>query len=100
MLSYASVRSISLLRIVATCVIVLAVIALSVGDADARRKKKRIGHGKPPPFSHIVLDAKTGKALEAFKADERRFPASLTKVMTLYLLFEQMETGNLKLNSP
>jgi D-alanyl-D-alanine carboxypeptidase len=79
---------------------VLVALAVGVGDADARKKKKRVGHGKAPPFSHIVLDAKTGKALEAFKADERRFPASLTKVMTLYLLFEQMEAGKLKLGSP
>jgi D-alanyl-D-alanine carboxypeptidase len=74
-------------------------LALSLGDADARRKKKRIGHAKPPPFSHIVLDAKTGKTLEAFNADDKRYPASLTKVMTLYLLFEQIEAGKLTLSS-
>jgi D-alanyl-D-alanine carboxypeptidase len=79
---------------------VLTALAVSVGDADARRaKKKRVRPGPPPPFSHIVLDAKSGKVLENFKADERRFPASLTKVMTLYLLFEQMESGKLKLGS-
>ena len=97
---YASVCRVPLGRIAAICVIVLTAISLGAGDADARRKKKRIGHGKPPPFSHIVLDAKSGKALEAFKADERRYPASLTKVMTLYLLFEQIEAGKLKLSTP
>ena len=99
-MSYASVCRAPLFRIAAICVIVLTAIALSVGDADARRKKKRFRPGPPPPFSHIVLDAKTGKALETFKADEKRFPASLTKVMTLYLLFEQIEAGKLKLGSP
>jgi D-alanyl-D-alanine carboxypeptidase len=89
-----------LVRIAAIAVIALTVVALSVGDADARHKrKKRIGHGYRPALSHIVLDVKTGKALESFKADDKRFPASLTKVMTLYLLFERMEAGELKLGS-
>jgi len=87
-------------RIAAIAIVALTAVALTAGDADAGRKKKRVVHRYTPPFSHIVLDAKTGKTLETYKADEKRFPASLTKVMTLYLLFEQMEAGKLKPDSP
>jgi D-alanyl-D-alanine carboxypeptidase len=43
----------------------------------------------------MVVDANTGRVLHAFAADEPRFPASLTKVMTLYLVFELIEQGRL-----
>ena len=95
-MSYLGIRRVPVFRIAAICVIVLTALAVGVSDADARRKKKR---APSPPFSHIVLDVKSGKALESFKADERRYPASLTKVMTLYLLFEQMEAGQFKLDT-
>lgn len=44
-------------------------------------------------YSGIVIDAKTGEVLYETKADTLRYPASLTKLMTLYLLFDAMETG-------
>jgi D-alanyl-D-alanine carboxypeptidase len=53
-----------------------------------------------PGFSTIVVDAKTGELINAAKADELRHPASLAKVMTLYLLFSELESGRLRLNSP
>jgi D-alanyl-D-alanine carboxypeptidase len=46
----------------------------------------------------IVVDADTGTVLEATEATARWYPASLTKVMTLYLTFEQIEAGHLKLD--
>jgi D-alanyl-D-alanine carboxypeptidase len=46
----------------------------------------------------IVVDADTGTVLEASEATVRWYPASLTKVMTLYLTFEQIEAGHLKLD--
>jgi len=99
-MSASRIPNIFSMRFAAIFVVVLTAFAISIGDADARRKRQRIGHGSPPPFSHIVLDAKSGRVLEAFKADERRYPASLTKVMTLYLLFEQIESGKIKLGTP
>jgi len=53
-----------------------------------------------PKYAGIVIDAKTGKTLYADNADAYRFPASLTKVMTLYIVFEELEAGRLSLNSP
>jgi D-alanyl-D-alanine carboxypeptidase len=51
------------------------------------------------PYSDIVVDANSGKVLHETNPDARRHPASLTKIMTLYLLFEQLEAGKLKLDS-
>ena len=53
-----------------------------------------------PPYAAIVLDDKTGQVLHEDHADEPRHPASLTKIMTLYLLFEQIEAGTFKLDTP
>ncbi|WP_136619018.1 MULTISPECIES: D-alanyl-D-alanine carboxypeptidase [Mesorhizobium] len=48
----------------------------------------------------IVVDAKTGKVLYSADANGRRYPASLTKMMTLYLTFEAMAKGEISRNSP
>jgi D-alanyl-D-alanine carboxypeptidase len=52
------------------------------------------------PDATIVVDAKTGKTLYASSADGKRYPASLTKMMTLYLLFEALDHGRTELSSP
>lgn len=46
--------------------------------------------------SSIVIDAQSGNILYADKAEELRYPASLTKLMTLYITFNALETGKLK----
>lgn len=51
-------------------------------------------------FSALVLNASTGEQLYAVDADAARFPASLTKMMTLYLLFEAVAEGRYSLSSP
>lgn len=58
------------------------------------------GGGMGPAFAAIVVDANTGRTLYARSENELRHPASITKVMTLYLLFEQIEKGRLRLDSP
>jgi len=58
------------------------------------------GSSYRPPYSDIVIDANSGEVLHEDAADEPRHPASLTKIMTAYLLFEQLEAGNLKLDTP
>ena len=65
-------------------------IAVALGSAPAAAN---------PKYAGIVIDAKTGKTLYAHDADELRYPASLTKMMTLYLTFEALERGALKLNT-
>jgi D-alanyl-D-alanine carboxypeptidase (penicillin-binding protein 5/6) len=51
-----------------------------------------------PKYAAMLLDAKSGEVLYTRQADATRFPASITKVMTLYLAFEQMAAGRLKLS--
>lgn len=47
----------------------------------------------------MAIDGNTGDVLYASNADEQRYPASLTKMMTLYLVFEEIESGRLSLQS-
>ncbi len=51
-------------------------------------------------LAEIVLDTNSGRTLYALNENEPRYPASITKVMTLYLLFEQLDRGSLRLDSP
>lgn len=53
-----------------------------------------------PKYAGIVVDAKTGKVLYGEDADELRYPASLTKMMTLYLAFEALEAGRISKSTP
>ena len=48
----------------------------------------------------LVVDANSGRVLHTQAADAPRYPASLTKVMTLYLVFELIEAGKLNLDTP
>jgi D-alanyl-D-alanine carboxypeptidase len=52
-----------------------------------------------PPFSAYAVDGNSGHVLYGRDENEERHPASLTKVMTLYLLFEQLEKKHLTLDS-
>ena len=69
-----------------TYAVVFAFIAVAVtsNPADAARRRS----GKNHKFAEIVMDASTGRVLSAQNADKRLYPASLTKMMTLYLVFE------------
>src|SRR5690349_18275359 len=49
-------------------------------------------------YAAIVVDAKSGEVLYANHADSPRYPASLTKMMTLYLTFEALASGKLHLD--
>ena len=75
------------LRLVVACSSVAALLTFASSPTQAA------------PYSDIVVDANSGKVLHETNPDARRHPASLTKIMTLYLLFEQLEAGKLKLDS-
>ena len=53
-----------------------------------------------PRYASIVVDVATGEVLHGSNADATRYPASLTKIMTIYLLFEALETGRISKNTP
>jgi D-alanyl-D-alanine carboxypeptidase len=91
---------------VAGLLITLMIACAGWDQAEARSPRKdpprRVIHGPNyrPPYAAIVVDDKSGFVLHEVSADEPRRPASLTKIMTLYLLFEQLEAGTLKLDTP
>ena len=57
-------------------------------------------HANNPRYAGIVVDLDNGEVLYAENIDEQRYPASLTKMMTLYLTFEALEAGRLRLDQP
>jgi D-alanyl-D-alanine carboxypeptidase len=87
-----------------TLAAVVGLAAVTTDPADARsRRGKRHYHARvvayTPPYADVVVDANSGAIMHATNADSLRHPASLTKIMTLYLLFEQLEAGKLRLDS-
>ena len=98
----------ALLRMRKSLAVLLALPLLLIGSGDfAEAAKKR---SKPAPsassivsnpnYAAIVIDGNTGEVLHTANADSLRHPASLTKIMTLYLLFERLESGRIKLGTP
>jgi D-alanyl-D-alanine carboxypeptidase len=51
-------------------------------------------------FSSVVVDARTGAIISGDDIDGRRYPASLTKMMTLYVVFQELKAGRIKLSTP
>lgn len=93
------------LRWGAAGVALLVAVTAFANDADARGRRHgprvRSASAAPysPPAASIVLDANSGKVMQASDADSPRHPASLTKIMTLYLLFEKLEQGKIKMTT-
>ena len=52
------------------------------------------------PYAAIVINAETGEVLHEENADDRMHPAGLTKLMTLYVAFDAIETGLIGLDEP
>ncbi len=75
-------------------VIVMLVVAsiLSLWTTGARADV-------PRAYAGIVVDAKTGNTLYSYAADSLRYPASITKVMTLYILFQELKAGRMSMSS-
>jgi D-alanyl-D-alanine carboxypeptidase len=95
-------------RVLRVCVLGLATISTAIifttDAADARRHKSRhvrqeARQSYSPAFSSIIVDGNSGATLSANNPDASRHPASLTKIMTLYLLFERLDAGKLKLDT-
>jgi D-alanyl-D-alanine carboxypeptidase len=81
--------------------VIVALVAVATDPSDARSRRKRTRTSTyQPAYAAIVVDANSGKVMHAANADALRHPASLTKIMTLYLLFEKLDAGEIKLNSP
>ncbi|MEL6585738.1 MAG: D-alanyl-D-alanine carboxypeptidase family protein [Pseudomonadota bacterium] len=57
------------------------------------------GQGRAAPYAEMVMDARTGEVLRSRNADTRLHPASLTKMMTLYVAFEAVRRGEITLDT-
>lgn len=76
--------------------VLFAVACIAVTLGHARYAWAQIGSDR---YSSIVVDARTGRELSAVNADEPRHPASLTKMMTLYMVFEAMRDRRVTLDT-
>jgi D-alanyl-D-alanine carboxypeptidase len=99
-------------RILRACIFGLVTTSAAViftnDTADARRSRHRhhahrqhheARESYSPAFSSIIVDGNSGATLSANNPDASRHPASLTKIMTLYLLFERLDAGKMKLDT-
>ena len=85
---------------------VAALLLFGANSAEARQhlrfhthaKHGGLGFGPVLISESIVIDADTGRVLSEVNADAITYPASLTKMMTLYLTFEALNAGQLRLD--
>ena len=89
-------------------VTVTTALAFTTDAADARhyrhyrhyvRHHSEAHESYSPQFSSIIVDGNSGATLTSNNPDGSRHPASLTKIMTLYLLFERLDSGKMKLDT-
>lgn len=85
--SLATVVTRSMLLLLAVCGLSLLPLGTAHAKGDAKKQ------------ASIIIDANTGRVLHDQDGDELRFPASLTKMMTLYMLFGEIEQGRLTYDS-
>jgi D-alanyl-D-alanine carboxypeptidase len=83
-----------------------AAVTFTTDIAEARRYHHHVHHYRSEPqesyspaFSSIIVDGNSGATLSSNNPDGSRHPASLTKIMTLYLLFERLDAGKIKLDT-
>ena len=88
------------------CGVFLAFL-LVPSDASAHKAHRHHGHhaahvaaaATTSRYASIIVDDETGRVLSATNPDRRSYPASLTKMMTLYLLFDALDQGRFTLRS-
>jgi len=84
-------------RLARRCHALLAGVLMILLLASAPAARAEPGF-RPSRFAAISVDSESGRTLFSRNADAKRYPASLTKVMTLYVAFDEIEAGRLKLN--
>ncbi|HEY5107003.1 MAG TPA: D-alanyl-D-alanine carboxypeptidase [Caulobacteraceae bacterium] len=85
-------------RLVLVAVGVSALIGIGApAAASAQSPYLRVAMDEPK-YTAIVMDARTGEVLYEKRSDNLRYPASVTKIMTLYLTFQALASGRLHLN--
>ena len=98
------------LRVCVLGLVTFTTAIITSDSAEARRYRHRhyarhhVTHhvareSYSPQFSSIIVDGNSGATLSSNNPDGIRHPASLTKIMTLYLLFERLDAGKMKLDT-
>jgi D-alanyl-D-alanine carboxypeptidase len=88
--------------------LIFAVIVLSPNNSEASKnahnkyQQKQYKHAstsvQPKKYASLIVDAETGQVLHQENADVQRYPASLTKLMTLYLTFDALQNKQISMN--
>ena len=90
------------LSVCLSLLVCLTVSSFQAAESFAGVKKKKNGYTyditKSPKYSSLVVNADTGEVLYKKDAGKQLHPASLTKMMTLYLTFQALEQGRLRIN--
>lgn len=81
--------------LVALSFVLASVIAVGVTSPGAARAAGFFEFTEAPKYAAIVVDASSGEVLYERNADSPRYPASISKLMTLYLTFEALSSGRL-----
>jgi D-alanyl-D-alanine carboxypeptidase (penicillin-binding protein 5/6) len=89
-------------RVIAVVLILLLLVVPSAALAKAKKARVKAGKAPPAPIlkSALVVNHNTGATLFAENPDQMIPPASLTKIMTLYLVFEDLQQGRVRVNDP
>ena len=74
-------------------------LLISGAEAKTKLKAKNKVYIAPPLQASLVVDADTGKVLHSDKARDKIYPASITKLMTLYLAFEALDAKKISMNT-
>ena len=93
-------------RLVLSLVVASLALVSVAGGAEARARHKHpagrissfLHFTAQPKYAAIVVDAKSGEVLYEQSPDAHRYPASITKIMTMYLAFEALKDGRLSLD--
>lgn len=75
------------MRLVAAAIVLVGASVLAPSQSAAK-------------YASYVIDAETGTVLHQINANTRNYPASLTKMMTLYMIFDALDNGKISLNTP
>ena len=76
-------------------VFLTALLLASCQTSEVLDARKAVDRAQPDRFASVVIDMSSGKELYGYSANSTRYPASLTKMMTLYLVFEAIQSGQI-----
>ncbi|HBM90633.1 MAG TPA: D-alanyl-D-alanine carboxypeptidase [Rhodospirillaceae bacterium] len=86
-------------RLIQAICLILLVFSFSLSFFGELEAKTRQHRPKRPQYADIVMEAETGYILRSRSRNAYRYPASLTKMMTLYLVFQAIENGRIRLKT-